>query len=83
MHEAASDFAEAQWMLDEIRQLNDKSVPVTNEAIGFAVSFQADDAVKIIEEAKPEMAVLTHFGMQMIFKIPGSPLQNSITIWNG
>jgi len=29
-----------------------------------------DDAVKIIEEAKPEMAVLTHFGMQMIFKGP-------------
>jgi len=31
-----------------------------------------DDAVKIIEEAKPEMAVLTHFGMQMIFKGPAS-----------
>ncbi len=29
-----------------------------------------DDAIKIIEEAKPEMAVLTHFGMQMIFKGP-------------
>jgi phosphoribosyl 1,2-cyclic phosphodiesterase len=29
-----------------------------------------DDAVKIIEEAKPEMAVLTHFGMQMIFRGP-------------
>lgn len=31
-----------------------------------------DDAVKIIEEAKPEMAVLTHFGMQMIFRGPAS-----------
>jgi phosphoribosyl 1,2-cyclic phosphodiesterase len=29
-----------------------------------------DDAMKIIEEAKPEMAVLTHFGMQMIFRGP-------------
>jgi len=29
-----------------------------------------DDAIKIIEEAKPEMAVLTHFGMQMIFRGP-------------
>jgi ribonuclease BN (tRNA processing enzyme) len=28
------------------------------------------DAIKIIEEAKPEMTVLTHFGMQMIFKGP-------------
>jgi len=28
------------------------------------------DAIKIIEEAKPETAVLTHFGMQMIFKGP-------------
>jgi len=32
----------------------------------------SDDAVKIIEEAKPEMAVLTHFGMQMIFKGPAN-----------
>jgi len=31
-----------------------------------------DDAIKIIEEAKPEMAVLTHFGMQMIFKGPSN-----------
>jgi len=29
-----------------------------------------DDAIQIINEAKPEMAVLTHFGMQMIFKGP-------------
>ncbi len=29
-----------------------------------------DDAVKILEEAKPEMAVLTHFGMEMIFRGP-------------
>ena len=29
-----------------------------------------DDAKKIIDEAKPEMAVLTHFGMQMIFQGP-------------
>lgn len=28
------------------------------------------DAIQIVEEAKPEMAVLTHFGMQMIFKGP-------------
>ena len=31
-----------------------------------------EDAIKIVEEAKPEMAVLTHFGMQMIFKGPDS-----------
>ncbi len=30
----------------------------------------SEDAVKIIEEVKPEMAALTHFGMQMIFKGP-------------
>jgi len=29
-----------------------------------------DDAIQILEEAKPEMTVLTHFGMQMIFKGP-------------
>jgi len=29
-----------------------------------------NDAVKIIEEAHPEQAILTHFGMQMIFKGP-------------
>jgi phosphoribosyl 1,2-cyclic phosphodiesterase len=29
-----------------------------------------EDAVKIVEEARPEMALLTHFGMQMIFKGP-------------
>jgi phosphoribosyl 1,2-cyclic phosphodiesterase len=31
-----------------------------------------DDAIKILQEAKPEMAVLTHFGMQMIFKGPAN-----------
>lgn len=31
-----------------------------------------EDAVKIIEEARPEMAVLTHFGMKMIFRGPAS-----------
>jgi phosphoribosyl 1,2-cyclic phosphodiesterase len=31
-----------------------------------------NDAIKIIEEAHPEVAVLTHFGMQMIFKGPAS-----------
>lgn len=31
-----------------------------------------DDAIKIVEEANPEMAVLTHFGMKMIFKGPAS-----------
>jgi phosphoribosyl 1,2-cyclic phosphodiesterase len=31
-----------------------------------------DDAIKIIEEANPEIAVLTHFGMKMIFKGPAS-----------
>jgi phosphoribosyl 1,2-cyclic phosphodiesterase len=29
-----------------------------------------EDAIKIIEEANPEMAVLTHFGMKMIFRGP-------------
>jgi phosphoribosyl 1,2-cyclic phosphodiesterase len=29
-----------------------------------------DDAIKIIREASPEMAVLTHFGMKMIFRGP-------------
>jgi len=31
-----------------------------------------DDAIKTVGEAKPEMAVLTHFGMQMIFKGPAN-----------
>lgn len=31
-----------------------------------------DDAIKIMEEANPEMAVLTHFGMKMIFKGPAA-----------
>ncbi|MDH5782637.1 MAG: MBL fold metallo-hydrolase [Candidatus Bathyarchaeota archaeon] len=30
----------------------------------------SEDAIKILEEATPEMAVLTHFGMKMIFKEP-------------
>jgi phosphoribosyl 1,2-cyclic phosphodiesterase len=29
-----------------------------------------NDAIKIVKEARPEQAVLTHFGMQMIFKGP-------------
>jgi len=29
-----------------------------------------DDAIKIVEEAGPEMVVMTHFGMQMIFSGP-------------
>jgi len=29
-----------------------------------------DDAIKITDEAKPEMTVLTHFGMKMVFKGP-------------
>jgi len=29
-----------------------------------------EDAIKIVEEAKPEMAVATHFGMKMIFSGP-------------
>lgn len=29
-----------------------------------------DDAVKIVEEARPETAVITHFGMKMIFRGP-------------
>jgi phosphoribosyl 1,2-cyclic phosphodiesterase len=29
-----------------------------------------DDAIKIVEEASPEMVVMTHFGMQMIFSGP-------------
>jgi len=32
----------------------------------------SEDAVKIVEEVSPEMAVLTHFGMKMIFKGPAS-----------
>ncbi len=32
----------------------------------------SDDAVKIIAEAQPEMAILTHLGMQMIFKGPAN-----------
>ncbi len=32
----------------------------------------SEDAVKIVEEAEPEMAVLTHLGMKMIFKGPAS-----------
>jgi len=31
-----------------------------------------EDAIKILEEATPEMAVLTHFGMKMIFRGPAS-----------
>jgi len=31
-----------------------------------------DDAIQILGEVKPEMAVLTHFGMQMIFKGPAN-----------
>jgi phosphoribosyl 1,2-cyclic phosphodiesterase len=31
-----------------------------------------NDAIKIVKEARPEQAVLTHFGMQMIFKGPAS-----------
>lgn len=31
-----------------------------------------NDAIQILQEAKPEMAVLTHFGMQMIFKGPAN-----------
>jgi phosphoribosyl 1,2-cyclic phosphodiesterase len=29
-----------------------------------------NDAIRIVEEAKPEMAILTHFGMQMIVRDP-------------
>jgi len=29
-----------------------------------------DDAIKIVEEAEPETAVITHFGMKMIFRGP-------------
>jgi phosphoribosyl 1,2-cyclic phosphodiesterase len=31
-----------------------------------------NDAVKIVEETRPDLAVLTHLGMQMIFKGPAS-----------
>ncbi len=31
-----------------------------------------DDAIKIVRETKPEMAVLTHFGMQMIVRNPAN-----------
>lgn len=36
----------------------------------------SDDAVKIIKEANPEMAVLTHFGMKMIFKGPNNEAES-------
>jgi phosphoribosyl 1,2-cyclic phosphodiesterase len=29
-----------------------------------------DDAIKIVEETHPEQAVLTHLGMQMLFRGP-------------
>ncbi len=29
-----------------------------------------EDAIKIVEEVKPEMVVATHFGMKMIFSGP-------------
>lgn len=29
-----------------------------------------NDAIRLIEEVRPEQAVMTHFGMQMIFKGP-------------
>ncbi|MBS7635398.1 MBL fold metallo-hydrolase [Candidatus Bathyarchaeota archaeon] len=29
-----------------------------------------DDAIRILDETRPEMAVITHFGMQMIARIP-------------
>lgn len=35
-----------------------------------------NDAIKIVEEAKPEMTVLTHFGMQMILKDPDKEAQS-------
>ncbi len=35
----------------------------------------SDDAARIIKQAKPEMAVLTHFGMKMIFKGPANEAQ--------
>jgi len=31
-----------------------------------------EDAIKIIEEARPENAIITHFGMQMIFRGPNN-----------
>jgi phosphoribosyl 1,2-cyclic phosphodiesterase len=31
-----------------------------------------DDAIRIIEETKPEMAILTHFGIKMIMKSPAN-----------
>ena len=35
----------------------------------------SDDAVKILREAKPEHAIITHFGMKMIFANPGREAQ--------
>ncbi len=34
-----------------------------------------EDAIKIVEEVKPEMAVATHFGMKMIFSGPNRQVQ--------
>ncbi len=46
---AAQPMREAdRQALARIRELNDKSVPVTEEAIGMAVAFQPEDAVKVI-----------------------------------
>jgi methyl-accepting chemotaxis protein len=39
---------EDRQILDSIRELNTKSVPVTEEAIGMAVAYQPEDAVKVI-----------------------------------
>ena len=36
----------------------------------FKGHMTTDDAIKIIEEAEPECAITTHFGMKMIFSGP-------------
>ncbi len=45
----ASDDKRAA-LVQEIRALSDQSMPVDEEAIGFAVSFQPEDAVKVIND---------------------------------
>jgi methyl-accepting chemotaxis protein len=40
--------AKDREILAHIKELNDKSAPVTEEAIGMAVAFQPEDAVKVI-----------------------------------
>ena len=52
----ASDPLESD-LLKKIRTLSDQSVPVAEEAIGLAVSFQPEDAVKVINDKLDVLSV--------------------------